>query len=107
MKNFVQDGDVLDLLLSADVAAGGVVIAGDIVGIAITDGKSGATISVKTSGVFDLPYGVNAAVTLGAKVYWDGSKTTGTATGNTLMGHAVKAAAANDATLRVKLIAQA
>lgn len=105
MKNFVQQGETLDLTLAADVVAGMPVIQGDIVAIAVVSGKSGDTIPCKTTGVYDLPYGVAAAVSVGAKVYWaSAGNVTGTSSGNVLMGHAVKAAASGDATIRLKLV---
>lgn len=104
MKNFVQDGDVLDLILTADVASGGVTVQGSIVGIAQKAGKIGEKVPHKTTGVFDLPYGVATAVAAGDKVYWDGSKVTKTVGSNTLIGHATEARASGAAFARVRLI---
>ena len=104
MKNFVQEGDTLDLVLLADVLSGGVTVQGSIVGIAVKSGKIGDTVSHKTTGIFDLPYGVNAAITAGDKIYWDGAKVTKTVSTNTLMGHATEARLANAVTARVKLV---
>lgn len=104
MKNFVQQGDTLDLTLAADVASGGVTVQGSIVGVAAKAGKAGETVAHKTTGVFDLPYGVNAAVAAGDKIYWDGAKVTKTVGTNTLIGHATEARLANAVTARVKLV---
>ena len=104
MKNFVQEGDTLDLVLLADVLSGGVTVQGSIVGIAVKSGKTGDTVAHKTTGVFDLPYSVNAAVVAGDKIYWDGAKVTKTVSTNTLIGHATEARAANAVTARVRLV---
>ncbi len=104
MKNFVQQGDTLDLILTANVASGGVTIQGSIVGVAVKAGVIGETVAHKTTGVYDLPYGVAATVAAGDKMYWDGSKVTKTASGNTLIGHATEARASSAATARVKLV---
>lgn len=104
MKNYIQDGDVLDLTLLADVASGGLVIQGSIVAVAQIAGKTGDIVPCKTTGVYDLPYGVNAAIVVGDKIYWDGAKVTKTVGSNTLIGHATAVRAANAAFAAVKLV---
>ncbi|HEV7344157.1 MAG TPA: DUF2190 family protein [Devosia sp.] len=106
MKNFVQVGDVLDLILTADVASGGITIQGSIVGVAQKAGVTGDTVPHKTTGVYDLPYGVAATISAGDKIYWDttNSRVTKTATANTLIGHATEARASGAATARVRLV---
>ncbi|MDP3961301.1 MAG: DUF2190 family protein [Pseudorhodobacter sp.] len=103
-KNYVQPGDTLTIPAPATVASGGVVIAGDIKGIAQGDAASGALVDVATSGVWELPKVAANAFTLGAKVYWDAvaALATTTATGNTLLGVAVAAAGASTATVQVR-----
>ncbi len=104
MKNFIQEGDVLDITLSADVASGGVVVAGDLVGVAVTDGKNGETIAVSFDGVYELPK-ATGAISVGAKLYWvvaDGNIST-TASGNKFLGYAAAAAVSGAATVRAKL----
>lgn len=105
MKNFVQRGDSLTIPAPADVSSGGVVIAGDIKGIAAGNAASGAPVDVATTGVFELPKVGADAFTLGAKVYWDATAKlcTTTSSGNTLLGVAVAAAAASTATVRLRL----
>lgn len=104
-KNFIQPGDVLTIPAPAAVLSGGVVIAGDIRGIAQGDAAGGFPVDVATRGVWELPkIGAND-FPLGAKAYWnatDGLATT-TASGNTLLGVAVEAAAASTATVKCRL----
>lgn len=103
--NFIQAGDTITIPAPATVESGGVVIAGDIVGIAQGDAASGAPVDVKTSGVWELPKVAANNFTLGSKAYWDAGDdlTTTTATDNTLLGVAIEAAPADTATVRVRL----
>ena len=104
-QNFVQPGDTLTIPAPAAVLSGGVVIAGDIKGIAQSDAASGAAVDVATRGVWELPKVAANAFALGAKVYWnagDGLATT-TASGSTLLGVAVVEAAPSTATVAVRL----
>ena len=71
MKNAHQDGRVLDVKLTADVASGGVVSQGRMFGIAVTNGKSGDTIAAYVEGVFALPKLSTAVIASGAAVTWD------------------------------------
>lgn len=106
MKNFVQKGDTLDLTAPYAVSSGDGFQINDIFAVAVATAGNGAAVEGLTEGVFDLKYGVNATIAVGAKVYWDNTNknVTGTASTNLLIGHCVKAAAANDATARVKII---
>lgn len=102
MKNFVQKGDFIHAVLADTVKGGDVVIIEDIVGVAVTDGDAENVKAVQTEGVFTLPKG-SGAIEQGAKVYWDGTKVTKTATNNTLLGFAWEAAATAETTIPVKL----
>ncbi len=105
MKNFVQAGSNLTIPAPAIVASGGVVIAGEIIGIANGSAASGALVDLTTTGVFELPKVGADAFTLGAPVYWDATPglATTTATDNTRIGVAVAAAGASTATVLVRL----
>ena len=105
MRNFIQVGDTLTIPAPAAVLSGGVVIAGEIKGIAAGHAASGAPVDVQTSGVFDLPKVAANTFALGAAVYWDATAglATTTASGNTKLGVAVEAAAASTATVRIRL----
>lgn len=106
MKNYIQQGLVIDVVLAATIASGAALLVGKLFGVAQKAGAIGETVGLVTEGVFDLPYGVAATVAVGDLVYWDDTaKTvTKTATSNTKVGVAVLAAASADPTLRVKLI---
>lgn len=107
MKNFVQDGDVLDLTAPYDVASGdGFLVGSHIFAVAVAAALSGAAVRGKRTGVFDLKYTVAADIAAGAKVYWDNSakNVTGTASSNKLIGTCVVAGLSGDATIRVQLL---
>nr|BDD46845.1 hypothetical protein 11 [bacterium] len=104
-KNFVQEGKVLDYTASgSDISSGNLVIIGSIAGIAISDIADGETGAVRIAGVFSIPKAA-VAVTQGAKLYWNttNSNLTTTASGNTLVGVAAKAAASGDANVNLLL----
>lgn len=104
-KNFVQPGDTLTVPAPADVASGDGVLVGALFGVAAFSAKSGEDVEINTKGVWTLPKTSAQAWTVGAKIYWDGSKCT-TADGsgsNALIGHAAKAAANPSATGSVRL----
>ena len=112
-KNYIQKGDVLTHTATAAVRSGGVVVKGFLVGIAQIDAAIGARVPLAVTGVWEVPAAA-AAITDGAKVYWDANgdpyggtagtgAATATATDNTLMGYAIEAKALNGATVKVML----
>jgi len=108
MKNAHQDGRVLDVLLTADVASGGVVSQGRLFGIAVTNGKSGDIVATHVEGVFRLPKLSTAVIAAGAVVAWDVSASqiivASTATGDIEnFGYAVEAAGNGTTEVLVRL----
>lgn len=104
MKNFIQPGEALTLIAPYDVASGGGFLVGSIFAVASIAAVNGAEVVGRTVGVYDLPK-ATGAVTQGAKLYWDNTNKvlTTTASGNTLVGTAVRAQQSGDATARVRL----
>ena len=106
---YVQEGDAIDYTPGADVAAGEVVVQGDLIGVAKTPIASGKLGSLAVDGVFDFPKatGVSTAIAVGQTVYWDAgdeqAKEDDESGANKLLGKTVKAAADGDATVRVRL----
>ena len=104
---FVNDGKTVDYTPSSAVAAGDVVVQGDLVGVAKIPIAANALGALATVGVFDVPKaaGGGSAIAVGSTVYWDATNhvATTTSSGNKLMGKTVKAAADGDATVRVRL----
>jgi len=71
---YVQTGNYLDYMAPADVAAGDVVVQGDLVGIAHRAIGAGEPGSIAVVGVFDLPKATGTAIVAGAKIYWDAAQ---------------------------------
>lgn len=109
VATFVQEGNSIDYTPGADVAAGDVVVQGDLVGVAKTPIAANATGALAVTGVFDFPKatGVGTGIAIGATVYWDvadaEAKTDDEAGANKLIGKTVKVAVDADATVRVRL----
>lgn len=70
MKNFICEGNRMQVILSSPVQSGDVVIVGDMVTVSQDTGAIDDTVVVYTKGVFELPKGTGA-LSQGAKVYWD------------------------------------
>jgi|SRR5579884_1454284 predicted RecA/RadA family phage recombinase len=104
---FVHEGCSIDYTPAADVAAGDVVVQGDLVGVAKAPIKANQLGALAVEGVFDFAKatGAGTAVAVGAVVYWNdaANQATTAAAGNKLLGKSVRAAGDNDATVRAKL----
>lgn len=105
MKNYVQPGATLDLTAPAGgVTSGQGVIVGSLFGVAATDASAGEKVAVSVEGVFELPKATGASLAEGAKAYWTSTgDISGTATGNTLVGHVVEAASSAATLVRVRV----
>ena len=106
MKNYIQTGNVLTVLLAAAVDSGDILASGDVIGVAATDGAIGETIAVNVEGVYDLPK-ESGEVTQGQKLYFkeaNGTVSTDDETGdNEFIGYAWEPAATAAASVAVKL----
>ena len=104
---FVQEGSAVDYTPSADVAAGDVVVQGDLAGVAPRPITANTLGSLAVAGVFEFPKaaGTGKAIAAGKKVYWDATnkQATETSSGNTFLGKTVAAVGDSDATVRVRL----
>jgi predicted RecA/RadA family phage recombinase len=102
---YVQNGNVIDVIASADISVGDVVPLTNMCGVALVDIAANDTGSVKLDGVFTLPTDTGAAWSVGEKVYWDATnkKATKTATSNTPLGFAVTAKVSAGTSCNVKL----
>jgi predicted RecA/RadA family phage recombinase len=104
---YVHEGESIDYTPGADVAAGDVVVQGDLVGVAKLDIKSGRLGALAVAGVFDFAKatGGGTAIAIGAICYWNdaANQATTTSAGNKLLGKCVRAAADADTTVRVRM----
>lgn len=105
-SNYVQPGDVLDLVAPYDVDSGdGFLVNGNIFAVALGDAVSGAAVRGQLVGVWDLLAEAADTFAIGANVYWDDvmKRAESNASANTLIGVATKAKENGDLTVRVRL----
>ena len=109
LVTFVCEGNAIDYTPSSAVAAGDVVVQGDIIGVAKQAIVANTPGSLAISGVFDFPKatGAGTGIAAGANVYWDEAdkqaKTDDESGANKLLGKTIQSAAETDATVRVLL----
>lgn len=107
IATYVQDDDYIDYTPGADLAAGAVVVQGNLVGVALHPIRANTLGALAVEGIFDVPKasGASTAIAAGVSVYWsDGAQqATTTSSGNQLMGKTAKAAGDDDTTVRVRL----
>jgi predicted RecA/RadA family phage recombinase len=104
---FVSEGGAIDYTPTTAVAAGDVVVQGELIGVAKTPIPANTPGALAVEGLFDLPKatGAGTAIAAGAEVFWDATNklVTATAGTNKFLGKTVRAAADGDATVRVRL----
>ena len=109
MQNYVQRGENVTMAIPAGgLLAGQAYLNGYLFGVASVGGAEGAEDEFVTVGVFDLPKKAGDTPAVGARLYWDATakNLTTTASGNTRVGVALKAALSADATVRIRLDGQ-
>ena len=102
---FIQDGKSIDIVAEAKIAAGDVVISGELIGVAKLDIPANAAGSIALEGVYEVAKG-DAVFAVGAKVYFDTENRIAVAAGGEKMvaiGVAVAAAAAAAETVLVRI----
>lgn len=109
MKNYIQPGNVIDIVAAAALTSGTPVVFGNSLAIPVTNAAIGDTIAAHIEGVFELPKLSTAVYTAGQSLRWDVSTSkfsTATAATGDLEGAAIAiAAAANPSdTVLVKLL---
>lgn len=104
MKNFISSGDQLTVAMPYAVTSGGGVKVGLLFGVAAGTYDNGADGVISLCGVFDIAKDTSTFA-VGDAVYWNNTTkvVTSTASGNTKVGVATKAALTGDATARVIL----
>lgn len=104
-KNFLNPGKNLTVPAPTNVMSGAGVIVGSIFGVAAGGALSGEDLDLFVEGVFELPKVSALAIAVGDRVYWDATAklVNKTASGNTLIGVAVAAAANPSGTASVRL----
>ena len=106
---FRHQGAAIDYTPGGDVAAGAVVVQGELVGVARLDIKANTLGALAVEGVFDFPKGVgpSSAMPAGLDVYWDAAGQVATedpsSGANKRIGRVVRAATDSDALVRVRM----
>lgn len=106
---FRHQGAAIDFTPGTDVAAGDVIVRGELVGVARLDIKAGRLGALAVEGVFDVPKatGAGSALAAGADVHWDAGAQQATADAasgaNKRLGRVVQDATDDDAIVRVRL----
>lgn len=102
---FVHDGETIEYTPVAAVAAGDVVVQGDLIGVAKQPIAANIPGALAVGGVYDFAKLAALVLAVGTLVYWDDAANVATnvAAGNKLIGKVVRAAAAADATVRARL----
>jgi predicted RecA/RadA family phage recombinase len=97
IAKYVQKGESIDYTPAADVAAGDVVVIGNIVGVAKLDIPANTLGSLSLTGIYAVVKDTTV-IGLGTKVYWNAAnkKATTMATNNTSIGLAVSASGSAD-----------
>lgn len=107
MKNYIADGNTMPFTAGATIASGGLVVVGDLAGVAITDVANGATGTLQLTGVVKLVKAAAAnEIVAGAPCYHVAGEITHTdnSGANKLVGYAfaTASAAATEITVRLK-----
>lgn len=109
MAEFIQDGRAIDYTPVADVAAGEVIVQGDLIGVTKVPIPAEHAGTLAVEGVFDFDKEVEGGVTfaVGSIAYWDAvnnvAVTTDGSGANKPLGKVVREADDNDGTVRVRL----
>jgi predicted RecA/RadA family phage recombinase len=109
MKNHVQEGRYVEVVLPYARKSGEGVLVGSLFGVCVVDGAQGDSINIDTESVYDLTAATGASTdaTQGAIAYWDNAsgarRVTPVSTNNTRIGVFLAAKATADAVARVRL----
>ena len=110
MKNYIQEGRMITVAApTGGATSGDGVVIGALFEVASKTAAAGETVTLATTGVFDLPKKAGAAINAGDKLTWsvsDGAFIKGAGvTGDTLGGAVCVASALSaDTVIRVKLL---
>ncbi|MBB5576376.1 MULTISPECIES: DUF2190 family protein [Rhizobium] len=93
MKNYIQEGDTLEMTAPTDVQSGDGVLVGKLFGVAAHSANQGERVNLDREGVYSLPKVAAQAWGEGIPVYWDAGLVTSDATGGkTKIGYSANVA---------------
>ena len=107
MKNYLQEGDVLEVIVTGAVPVGNFVKVGDLLGVSSAGLEANVAGSLRTTGaISDAPKSTSVAFTQGQKVYWDvaNGHFDDDSTNNEFKGYATEAVISSASTFTVKLV---
>ncbi len=105
---FVQKGDAVDYTPTSDVAAGAIVVVGELVGVAKQAIPADKLGSLALVGVYDVPklVGDGLEIMFGDVCFWDATNQQATESdgsgANKRMGHCVRYAGDTEETVRIR-----
>lgn len=103
-KNYIQDGNTVRLTATKAMTSGDVIVAEDLIAIAVTDADKNDAVVGLTAGVFTVKAKQADDIKQGAVLYWSESEgATLTAGSNKRLGIAWKASGTSSATVDVKI----
>ena len=104
MATYIQEGDEINYTPAGAVAAGDVVVQGDLVGVAKLPIASAELGALAINGVFDFPKRV-ASIDAGTKLYWKAASAVAqpTAASGTYIGKSIESAVGADAVISIRL----
>jgi len=94
---YIQAGNVIDFVPAQDVNAGEVVRLGNIVGVTSLPTAAGTLGGLAVNGVFEIEKKPVTVFSTGDRVFWNFTSGQADATGDVVLGIAVKAASAGTA----------
>ncbi|MCM2370679.1 DUF2190 family protein [Aporhodopirellula aestuarii] len=102
---FLHDGATVDFLPAADVAAGSIIVLGDLVGVSKFFVAAGRTGGIAVRGVFDVLKDPSTNIDVGTRLYWSTVSwhVVKTASGHPLLGKSVLPASPGTSYVRVLL----
>jgi predicted RecA/RadA family phage recombinase len=107
VKNFVQQGDTVPLVMTAAVVSGQLVQIGKFVGVAAVNGAIGDTVEVRIVGVFSLSKTPADVITQGQALKMIPASGVVDASGTVTFGVAAAAAGAGTTTVLARLMPSA
>lgn len=105
MKNFIQPGNVVDVIATAAVASGAPVLIGSLFGVATKAAAIGEVVPIVVEGVVEINKDTALAVLQGDRLFWDAANAwvDKTSAAQTCVGVAVEGAIAAATKIKMKI----
>lgn len=102
---FIHHGFTIDYTPSSNVAAGDVIVQGDLVGVALLDIPANKKGALAVEGVFDFAKASGSAIAAGTVCYWNTTSKVAQSTAGSYkkIGKSIQSASSADTLVRIKL----